>query len=129
MAVGMVALLACTTRGSAFDPDSVVRIEPGYSTQEHVRRIFGNPVALQTTAYGQTKWQYLYEETRRKDTRTLTKIGRSVASIFGIRVYLPPVDVAYETTIRHELHVLFGPDGIVEDYAYNRREIPSRRIY
>lgn len=128
-AAGLVLVLACTTRGRAFDPDSVVRIEPGWTTQEEIRRWFGDPVAVQTSAYGGTHWGYILEETTRKDTGTITKIGRSIASIFGHRVYVPPVDVAYENTTRHKLTVLFGPDGVVEDYTYERRDIPTRRVY
>jgi outer membrane protein assembly factor BamE (lipoprotein component of BamABCDE complex) len=126
---GLLLALACSTRGRAFEPDSVVRIEPGWSTQEDIRRWFGAPVSVKTSAYGGARWKYIHEETTRRDTRTLTKIGRSITSILGSRVYVPPVDVAYENATRHELAVVFGPDGVVEDYTYERRDVPTRRVY
>jgi hypothetical protein len=81
------------------------------------------------TAWGGYRWKYLHEERTRRDTGTITKIGRSIASIMRSRVYLPPVDVAYENVTRHELVVLFDEDGFVEDYRYEREDIPSRRVY
>jgi outer membrane protein assembly factor BamE (lipoprotein component of BamABCDE complex) len=119
----------CATRGRAFDADSVVRIQPGRTTQEDIRNWFGEPMAIQTSGYGGMRWGYIHEHTTRRDTGTITKIGRSIASIFGHRVYVPPVDVAYENTERHKLTVLFRDDGVVEDYTYERRDIPTRRVY
>lgn len=122
-------ILACATRGARFNVDAVAKIRPGVTTQAEVRRWFGQPVGVRVNASGTTRWRYLYEESERRDTGTLTKIGRSVASVFGLRVFVPPVDVAWENTTRHELDVLFGPQGVVEDYAYDRRDTPSRRVY
>jgi outer membrane protein assembly factor BamE (lipoprotein component of BamABCDE complex) len=128
-AAGLALTLACATRGRAFDADSVVKIEPGYTTMEQVRSWFGEPVAIQVSSWGGAHWSYLHEEQTRRDTGTITKIGRSIASILGQRVYWPPVDIAYENQTRHELEVIFDPDGIVEDYAYERRDVPTRRVY
>ena len=127
--MGLVLALACATRGRAFDSDSVVKIEPGFTTQEQVRRWFGEPVGTEVTGWGGVRWRYLHEERTRRDTGTITKIGRSIASILGRRVYLPPVDVAYENVTRHELVVFFGEDGVVEDYRYDRQDMPTRRVY
>ena len=129
VAIGLVLVLACVTRGRAFDSDSVLKIEPGYTTQEDIQSWFGEPVGISMTAWGGYRWKYLHEERTRRDTGTITKIGRSIASIMRSRVYLPPVDVAYENVTRHQLVVLFDEDGIVEDYRYEREDIPTRRVY
>ena len=42
---------------------------------------------------------------------------------------VPPVDVEYKNTTRHELVVLFDPEGIVTEVGYERTEIPSKRVY
>ena len=122
-------LLACATRGSSFDVDSVGKIEPGITTQAEVREWFGNPTSIKVRGSGGNEWRYLYEEEKRHDTRTLTKIGRFFASIFGHRVYAPPVDVAYAKTTRYTLNVQFDDFGQVIDYDYERRELPSHRVY
>ena len=40
-----------------------------------------------------------------------------------------PVDVEYENSTRHKLMIIFGPDGTVADYTYERKETPSKRVY
>ncbi len=125
----VVLLVACVSRGRGFDPDSIPRIEEGSTTQAEIRRWFGDPVAIRVRSSGITAWRYYHEEQTRRDTGTLTKIGRSIASIFGGRVYAPPLDVAYENTTRHELWVIFDPDGIVVDHVYERHDTPTRRVY
>ena len=121
--------LACVTRGAAFNVDLIPRIEPGYTTQEEIREWFGEPQSVRVDSRGVTRWRYLHEEHTSRDTGTLTKIGRSIASIFRLRVFFPPVDVAYENSTRHELNVLLNPEGIVEDYVYERDDIPTHRVY
>ncbi len=78
---------------------------------------------------GWARWSYVYEETERRDTGTLTKIGRTIAMILGVRAFFPPVDVAYETKERHELTVYFDTDGIVTDYEYEKVDLTTRRVY
>jgi hypothetical protein len=53
--------------------------------------------------------------------------GRPVSEL--LHVFVPPLDVAYTNTVRHELEVFFDDEGRVEDYVYEREEIPSRRVY
>jgi outer membrane protein assembly factor BamE (lipoprotein component of BamABCDE complex) len=125
----LLVALACTTRGRRFSADDVPRIRPGVTTQEDVRRLFGAPASVRVTASGGSRWSYVYEEETRRDTRTLTKIGVSIASIFGARVYIPPVDLAYETRTRHRLDVWFDGASVVEDYTYEREDVPTRRVY
>jgi outer membrane protein assembly factor BamE (lipoprotein component of BamABCDE complex) len=129
LVAGLALTLACATRGRAFDPDSVAKIHPGSTTQEQVRQWFGEPVGIQVRSWGGIRWSYLHEEKTRRDTGSITKIGRSIASILGSRVYWPPVDVAYENHTRHSLEVIFDPDGIVQDYTYERKDVPTRRVY
>jgi outer membrane protein assembly factor BamE (lipoprotein component of BamABCDE complex) len=124
-----LVLGGCATRGTPFDVDSVTKIQRGKSTEQDVQRWFGTPTSSGFSGSGRKTWRYLHEERRSRDTGTITKIGRSVASIFGMRVFVPPVDVAFEETTRHRLLVVFGPDGRVADYAYERETIPSRRVY
>ncbi len=127
--VAVVLLVACTTRGERFNVDAVPKIIPGYTNQVEVQRWFGEPSSVRVRGTGGAEWRYAYEQEQRHDTRTLTKIGRSIASIFGVRTYLPPVDVAYAQTTRDSLAVEFDDDGIVIDYTYERKEFPTRRVY
>jgi outer membrane protein assembly factor BamE (lipoprotein component of BamABCDE complex) len=126
--LALVCLLACATRGARFDADALPRIRPGRTTESEIRAWFGSPLGVRVNSSGATVWSYLYEETKRRDTGTLTKIGASIASILGSRVFIPPVDIAYEMTTRHELEVLFR-EGVVADYTYERRETPARVVY
>lgn len=125
----VAALVGCAARGARFDPDSVPRIQPEATTQAEVRRWFGAPTTQEMRGTGTSKWVYFYEERSRRDTRSVTKVGRFLASIFGWRVFFPPVDVAYENTVRHRLAVYFDEEGVVRDYAYERTEIPSKVVY
>ena len=127
--VGTALLLACVTRGGHFNADAVPRIRVDQTTQEQIREWFGEPVGVSIDSSGQTSWRYMYEEVERRDTRTITRIGRSIASIFGRRVIVPPVDIAYENETRHELNVRFDRDGIVRDYTYDRQTLPTKRVY
>ncbi len=125
----LVVAGACAQSGRRFDPDRIPFIHPEKSTQADVRRIFGEPAGIATVASGDTRWSYLYEETTSRDTGVLTRIGAAVASIFGYPVFWSPVNIAWENTTRHELSVLFDGEGVVRDYAYERTEIPTRRVY
>ena len=120
---------ACAQSGRRFDPDRIPFIQPEKSTQADVRRIFGEPAQVATIASGGTRWGYLYEETTSRDTGLLQRIGAAVASIFGYPVFWSPVNIAWENTTRHQLSVLFDAEGVVRDYAYERTEIPTRRVY
>jgi outer membrane protein assembly factor BamE (lipoprotein component of BamABCDE complex) len=119
----------CSTTGHPIDEDSVTKIQPYRTTQQDVRRWFGEPASIRYTGHGRSSWRYLHEEHTRRDTGTITKIGRSIASIFGGRAYLPPVDVAYEERTTHRLVVVFDADGTVLDYAYERDTLPTKKIY
>ncbi len=129
LVAGLLVVLACATRGGRFDVDSIPKIERDVTTQADIRRWFGEPVALRVNGSGAAQWSYLYEERTQRDTRTITRVWRSIASVFGMRVFFPPADVAYEKTTRHELEVYFWPDAVVRDYTYEREVIPSKRIY
>jgi len=125
----LVMLAACATRGDRFNVDAVPKIIPGYTNQEEVLAWFGEPNSVRVWGSGGAEWGYVNEQEERRDTRTLTKIGRSIASIFGVRTYFPPVDVAYANTTRDALAVQFDAEGTVVDYTYERKEVPSRRVY
>jgi outer membrane protein assembly factor BamE (lipoprotein component of BamABCDE complex) len=127
--VGIAVLVACVTRGGQFNSDAVPKIRVGETTQAQIRRWFGEPLGVSIDSSGETKWRYMYEEVERRDTRMIARIGRSIASIFGQRVVVPPVDIAYENETRHELKVRFDEEGIVRDYSYDRQTLPTRRIY
>lgn len=129
LAIALLVLAACATTGSPINEDSVGRIERGVTTEREIRKWFGDPASVRKTGSGHRSWGYRYEEKTRRDTGTLTKIGRSVASIFGARVFLPPVDVAYENRVRHRLVVYFDQGGTVVNYAYEREELPTKKVY
>ena len=127
---GLVLCLACTTtRGGEFNVDMVPKIRPDVTTQEEVRAWFGEPVGVRMNGSGQARWVYLYEEETRRDTGSITKIWRSIASIFRMRVFVPPADVSYENTTKHKLSVDFWSDGFVRDFEYERVEVPVKRVY
>jgi outer membrane protein assembly factor BamE (lipoprotein component of BamABCDE complex) len=107
----------------------VPKIRPEISTRADVERWFGDPQTVSTTGSGHSRWTYLYEERTTRDTRTITKIWRSIASVFGGRIFVPPVDVAYENVSRHRLVVWFDSSGTVADYTYARTDLPKKRIY
>jgi outer membrane protein assembly factor BamE (lipoprotein component of BamABCDE complex) len=121
--------LACATSGTKFDPDSIPRIQPERTTQADVRRIFGEPTSIAVAGTGGARWRYYYEETTTRSTNTLTRIGQSIASIFGFGMFWPPVDIAWEKSTRHDLVIFFDSEGIVRDYTYERTEVPTRRVY
>jgi outer membrane protein assembly factor BamE (lipoprotein component of BamABCDE complex) len=125
----LALLAACATGGTHIDADSVTKIRPGESTQEDVRRLFGEPTGIRHTGRGRLTWRYEYVERTTRDTGTLTKIGRSITSILGAHMIWPPVDVAYEETVHEKLEVLFEPDGRVADYSYEHSKVPSKRVY
>lgn len=132
----IVALLAwaglcagCATRGESFNEDMIPYLEDYVTTRMEVREWFGEPLSIRARASGLETWRYFVETETRRDTGTLTKIGRSIASIFGGRMIFPPVDVEYKNTTRHELVLLFDPDGVVIEHGYERTEIPSKRVY
>jgi hypothetical protein len=121
--------LACASSGTPFNADLIPRIQPERSTEADVRRTFGEPTSVAFAANGGARWRYFYEETTTRDTGSITKVGQSIASIFGFGMFWPPVDVAWEKTTRHDLVVFFGPSGLVRDYTYERTEVPTRRVY
>jgi outer membrane protein assembly factor BamE (lipoprotein component of BamABCDE complex) len=129
LALLVVALVGCSTTGRDFDEDSIPKIRPGVSTEKDVRRLFGNPTDLAYSSRGNARWTYRYEETKRHDTGTLSKIARSIAAIFRFRWIPPPLDLSYEETTRYELTVWFDAEGTVSDYEYRRTERPKRRVY
>jgi outer membrane protein assembly factor BamE (lipoprotein component of BamABCDE complex) len=125
----LLAAAGCSTTGRPIDEDSVTKIQPYRSTQQDVRLWFGEPQSVRYNSHGRSSWRYLHEEHKRRDTGTITKIGRSIASIFGGRTYLPPVDLAYEEHTTHRLVVVFDSNGTVLDYAYERDTTPTKKIY
>jgi outer membrane protein assembly factor BamE (lipoprotein component of BamABCDE complex) len=121
--------LACASSGTRFNADLVPKIQPERSTEADVRKLFGQPTSTAVAGTGGARWRYFYEETTTRDTGSLTKIGRSIASIFGFGMFWPPVDIAWEKTTRHDLVVFFDSEGVVRDYTYERTEVPTRRVY
>jgi outer membrane protein assembly factor BamE (lipoprotein component of BamABCDE complex) len=129
VALCVAALVAgCATRGRAFNVDQVPFIKRGVTTQEDVRRWFGEPSTIKARGSGVSAWGYLYEETDTTDTRMLARIGEWIAMLMGQRVVTPPLGARYETTTTHTLQVFFDPDGVVTEYEYTRRQMPTRVI-
>jgi outer membrane protein assembly factor BamE (lipoprotein component of BamABCDE complex) len=130
LAAVLALSLACTTtRGHEFDPDSIPKIKRDVTTQAEVQEWFGPPVGVRVNGSGRATWDYLYEENTRTDTGSITKVWRSISSIFRTRIFVPPGGVSYENTTRHSLTVDFGPDGVVRDFEYERTEVPVKRVY
>lgn len=131
--LGLVLLHAlftgCAQRGSNFAADKIPRIEKGVTTREQVDGWFGRPITVKQRTSGFATYRYLHEENTSHDTGVFTRIGAFVAGFFGYGGYGSPVNVRYENTVRHELVVLFDPDGVVQSYGYERTEIPSKQIY
>ncbi len=123
-----VLLSACATRGTHFDVDKVPMIQQGVSTQEDVRRWFGEPGTIRSRGSGISAWVYSYQETTTRDTRTLARIGEWIAMLLGRHVITPPMGVTYEQETEHELLVFFDREGVVSEYEYTRRHMPSRRV-
>jgi outer membrane protein assembly factor BamE (lipoprotein component of BamABCDE complex) len=121
--------LGCATRGSKFDVDKLPLIEEGVTTRAQIEAWFGRPITVRSRPSGFATYRYLHEEETRHDTGFLSRIGRMVAALLGRPGVVSPVDVEYKNTVRHELVVLFNPEGIVVDSGYERTEIPSKRVY
>ncbi len=128
-AIALLVCIACASRGDRFNVDAVPKIIPGYTTMAEVKELFGEPNTVRVWGSGGAEWGYVYEEETRRDTRSITKIGRSIASIFGVHTYFPPVDVAYSNTTRDTLEVIFDHEGTVIDYTYERKEVPTHKVY
>jgi outer membrane protein assembly factor BamE (lipoprotein component of BamABCDE complex) len=125
----LAAALGCATRGTAFDIDKLPLIEEGVTTRAEIEEWFGRPITVRSRPSGFAIYRYLHEEETRRDTGFLSRIGRLVAALLGSPGVRSPVDVEYKNTIRHELVLLFDPDGIVTEAGYERTEIPSKRVY
>lgn len=123
-----VIAMGCATRGTRFNVDSVDRIVTGVTTRDQIRAWFGGPSMIRENASGRTGWGYEFEETEIRSTHTLSKVGRFVARLFGLRTFFPPVDVTFQKKTRHRLNVIFDRRGVVADYNYERSVTPSRRV-
>ena len=123
-----ILLASCASRGREFSVDSVPLIQRGVTTQEDVKRLFGEPTTIRARGSGVSAWGYLYEETETADTRMLARVGEWIAALLGQRVITPPLGVRYENVTTHELQVYFDTEGIVSEYEYKRRQLPTRRI-
>ena len=128
-AIALLLLLACATKGREFNADAVPLVRPGVTTEVRVLELFGHPTSQRVQSSGASVWKYFYEETRTQGTGTLTRIGRAIASIFGIRAWMLPVDLEYSNTTSHALEIEFDPEGTVVDYTYEVKEKPTRRVY
>jgi len=122
-------LVSCATRGSSFDIDKIPRIEKGVTTRQQVDGWFGTPVSMTKRPSGFAIYRYLHEEESVRDSGFFSRIAAFVAGFFGYQGRGAPVNVRYENTVRHELLLLFDPEGIVSSYGYERTEIPSKRVY
>lgn len=120
---------ACASRGSQFDIDKVPRIEKGVTTREEVEGWFGPPVSMTQRPSGFAIYRYLHEDETARDTGFFSRVGAFIAGFFGYRGGGAPLNVRYQKTVRHELVLLFDPDGVVKTYGYERTEIPTRRVY
>lgn len=121
--------LGCATRGSEFEVDKLPLIEEGVTTRAEIETWFGRPITVRSRPSGFSTYRYLHEEETRHDTGFLSRIGRMVGALLGRPGVASPVNVEYKNTVRHELVVLFDPDGIVVESGYERTEIPSKRVY
>jgi len=128
-ALSLALPLGCATRGTAFDVDKLPLIEEGVTTRAEIERWFGRPITVRSRPSGFSIYRYFHEEETRRDTGFFSRIGRTVAALLGWPGVVPPVDVEYKNTVRHELVILFDPDGIVTEAGYERTEIPSKRVY
>lgn len=131
--LGVVLLLTtgagCASRGSNFDTDKIPRIEEGVTTRQEVDGWFGTPVTVKQRVSGFATYRYLHEESTSRDTGFFSRIGAFIAGFFGYRGRGAPVNVRYKNTVRHELVLLFDPEGVVTRYGYERTEIPSKQVY
>jgi len=127
--LGLAGALACTTSGRKFDVDGISGLEPGHTTENQVRDMFGSPISIRTHSYGGSAWTYEFREEVRHDTGMLSRIGQWIARFFGFRTYGSPVNLEYKNEIEHRLVVFFDDDAIVEDYSYEKTETPTRRVY
>jgi outer membrane protein assembly factor BamE (lipoprotein component of BamABCDE complex) len=125
----VVASAGCASRGSSFDIDKIPRIEEGVTTREQVDGWFGTPVTIKQRVSGFATYRYLHEESTSRDTGFFSRIGAFIAGFFGYRGRGAPVNVRYKNTVRHELVLLFDPEGVVTRYGYERTEIPSKQVY
>jgi len=122
-------LLACATQGRHFNADAVALIQPGATTEARLLELFGRPTGIRQHGTGGSEWRYDFRETRRASTSLFTKIGRALGAIFGYRTVLPPVDLEYSNTTRHQLNVKLDAAGTVIDYTYDVKEVPRTRVY
>jgi hypothetical protein len=121
--------IGCASRGVAFDVDRLPLIEEGVTTRAEIHEWFGRPITVRSRPSGFAIYRYFHEEETRRDTGFLSRIGRLIAALFGYPGVRSPVDVEYKNIVRHELVLLFDPDGIVTEVGYERTEIPSKRVY
>jgi outer membrane protein assembly factor BamE (lipoprotein component of BamABCDE complex) len=128
-ACALALAVGCATRGTAFEVDKLPLIEEGVTTRAEIEQWFGRPITVRSRPSGFAIYRYLHEEETRRGTGFFSRIGRMVAALLGRPGVVPPVDVEYKNTVRHELVVLFDPDGIVTEVGYERTEIPSKRVY
>lgn len=125
-----LALVAgCASSGRKFQTDSIPKIEPGRTTDNQIRDMFGEPVSVRTRGSGGSTWRYDFRERRTADTSFFSRLGGFIAALFGVRGVRSPVNVAYSNEIRHQLTVVFHRDGVVDDFTYDRTENPSQRVY
>ncbi len=120
----------CSTAGRRFSPDLVPYIERGESTQQDVRRWFGEPTSVRVRGSGLSAWTYTYEERKRGDTRTITRLISWIGRLFGgfWSWWMPPFGVSYEVVTRHRLVVFFDEEGIATEYEYSREELPVLEV-
>jgi hypothetical protein len=128
-ALAIAPPFGCATRGTAFDIDKLPLIEKGVTTRAEIEAWFGRPITVRSRPSGFSIYRYFHEEETRRDTGFFSRIGRLIAALLGRPGVSSPVDVEYRNTIRHELVLLFDPDGIVTEVGYERTEIPSKRVY
>lgn len=126
--LGMVLAAGCATRGVHFDREQVSHIRVGATSEAEILEWFGQPQTLRSRPSGFASWRYLYEEEEIRSTRSITRVLRTIGAFFRIPVF-SPVDVEYRNRIRHELVLAMDPSGVVIDYAYERTEIPSKRVF
>jgi outer membrane protein assembly factor BamE (lipoprotein component of BamABCDE complex) len=129
LCLSLVLLVACASRGARFDVDKLPRIQEGVTTQAQIQEWFGPPLSAKRRPSGLTTYRYLHEDESVRDTGLFSRIGEFIATLFGYRGVRSPVNVRYKNVVRHELVLLFDPDGVVTTYGYERSETPSKQIY
>ncbi len=127
-----VVFVACTSvrMGTKVSRDDLGVLERGVTTQNDVRRTFGEPTSVRVSSDGTLVWRYEYEEVRGHDTGTLARLACAIGRFVRIPACLfQPLSYREEVRTRDQLTVSFGPDRVLAAYAYTHEEMPLSGVY